>query len=60
MKKLYKTPEVLIVELNGGNICQTLVVGSGGSDATTGDGTDLVKEDVSMPSYNVWDDDWRE
>lgn len=62
MKKLYQTPATLIVELNGGALCETLIIGSGGgSDTTTGNGTDLVKEDAtstSRDSYNVWDDDW--
>ena len=61
MKKLYQTPATLIVELNGGALCQTLIIGSGGGSnpSTTGNGTDLVKEDAaSRQDYNVWDDDW--
>lgn len=61
MKKIYQTPATMIVELNGGALCQTLIIGSGGSDSGSGDGTDLVKEDVvSRHGYNVWDDDWNQ
>jgi len=63
MKRSYITPSMLIVALNGGNICQTLLVGS------VGQGEDYVKQDVSnnasssssstgSSGYNVWDDDW--
>ena len=60
MKKIYQNPTTLIVKLNGGAVCDALVVGSGLTSSTRGDGTDLVKEDnVSSSSrYNVWDDDW--
>lgn len=66
MKKIYQNPEIDVVALNGGAICQTLVIGSGKSDSGSGDGVDLVKErheDVSGGngrggSYNVWGDDW--
>ena len=61
MKKLYQTPATMIVELNGGALCQSLIIGSGNSDSGTGDGTDLVKQDVTSTtrdSYNVWGDDW--
>ena len=64
MKKIYQQPTTQVVLINGGNVCESLIIGSGkGSDETTGDGTDLVKENVfdfgsSDDSYNVWDDDW--
>ena len=62
MKKIYQQPITTVVLLNGGNVCQSLVIGSGQSDETTGDGNDLIKEDVVQKDpyhYNVWDDDWR-
>lgn len=60
MKKIYQTPGIDVVALNGGAICQTLVIGSGNSDSGSGDGEDLVKEDRAFgdSSYNIWDDDW--
>ena len=60
MKKIYQIPSTMIVELNGGALCQSLIIGSGGGSNpnTTGNGTDLVKENTSTPDYNVWDDDW--
>jgi len=60
MKKTYIIPTELIVELNSGAICQSLIIGSGnGSDSTTGNGTDLVKEENSnITDINIWDDEW--
>jgi len=60
MKKTYISPEFLAVELNSGSICQSLVVGSGNTDASSGDGTDLVKEESSDPirDVNLWDEEW--
>ncbi len=62
MKKTYISPEFLAVELNCGRFCQTLVVGSGNTDATSGDGTDLVKEENTYNStvndVNLWDKEW--
>lgn len=60
MKKIYQTPGIDVVALNGGAICQTLVIGSGNSDSGSGNGEDLVKEDRAFgdSSYNIWDDDW--
>lgn len=60
MKKTYMTPAALTVELNCGAICQSLIIGSGnGSDRTTGDGTDLVKEESTpITDKNLWDDEW--
>ena len=60
MKKIYQQPTTQVVLLNGGKVCQSLIIGSGGgSDEGTGDGTDLVKEErTNRGSCNVWDDDW--
>ncbi|MBR2249868.1 MAG: hypothetical protein IJ844_05120 [Prevotella sp.] len=54
MKRIYKNPTVTIVELNGGAVCQSLIIGSGATSETTGDGTDLVKE------QGDWGDIWGE
>jgi len=62
MKKTYISPEFLAVELNCGRFCQTLVVGSGQTAATRGNGTDLVKEENTYNStvnnVNLWDKEW--
>ena len=63
MKKTYIKPSELIVTLNCGAICQSLIIGSGnGSDETTGDGTDLVKEETGGTWHtggkSVWDEEW--
>ena len=58
MKKTYINPTFLVVEINCGAICQ-LLIGSGGTDATTGNGVDLVKEEnPPINDVNVWDDEW--
>ena len=62
MKKTYIIPAELIVELNSGAICQSLIIGSGNSDSSSGNGTDLVKEETGS-SWNsgnksVWDEEW--
>ena len=62
MKKTYIIPTLTVVLLNGGAVCQSLIIGSGSSDATSGNGTDLVKGDRAgrgnREDYNVWNDDW--
>ena len=62
MKKTYISPEFLAVELNCGRFCQTLVVGSGNTEYTRGNGTDLVKEENTYNStvndVNLWDKEW--
>ena len=62
MKKTYISPEFLAVELNCGRFCQTLVVGSGNTEYTRGNGTDLVKEENSgswnTGSKSIWDNEW--
>ena len=50
MKKIYQNPSTQVVELNGGALCQSLIIGSTKSE---GDGTDLVKE-----GHNSWEDIW--
>ncbi len=52
MRKIYVNPTVDVVELNGGAICQSLVIGSAGSE---GDGDDLVKEDRNNRG-DIWSD----
>lgn len=54
MKKTYITPKIEIVPLNGGAVCQSLTIGSGNTDATSGDGNDLVHEESS---WDIWGDD---
>ena len=56
-------PTIEVVKLNCGDVCQTLIIGSGDSLQNRGNGTDLVKDDnvsSSSSSYNVWNDDWSE
>ena len=55
MKKIYQNPTMTIVELNGGAVCETLVIGSGKTPQGSGDGTDLTKESGSWG--NVWGSD---
>ena len=50
MKKTYIIPNVRIWNITGGNVCKGMIVGSGNTDATSGDGTVLTKEDW-------WDDE---
>ena len=59
MKKTYTTPTALTVVLNSGDICQSLVIGSGNSDSSSGNGTDLVKEEnTSITNKSIWDEEW--
>ena len=62
MKKIYQIPTLEIVQLNGGAVCQSLIIGSGQSSTGSGNGVDLVKGDrgsrSSRQDYNVWNDDW--
>ena len=63
MKKIYQIPAIQVVELNGGAVCQSLIIGSGQSATGRGNGTDLVKENTissTTSNYSVWDDDWSE
>lgn len=62
MKKTYILPSLRIVGF-GRDICETLLIGSGNTESTSGNGNDLVKEDFSAgrggrQDYNVWDDNW--
>lgn len=51
MKKIYITPALVVVHLGSGPLCETIIVGSGKTDESTGDGNDLTKE------FGDWDDD---
>lgn len=54
MKKIYQHPTITIVKLNSGTICQ-LMVGSGNTESTRGNGVDLTKENQNGWG-NIWDD----
>ena len=59
MKKTYNKPTFIAIELNCGAVCQSLVVGSGNTPSTSGDGTDLVKEErTPIADKSVWDNEW--
>jgi hypothetical protein len=59
MKKTYISPKFLAVELNSGRICDTLIIGSGNTAATRGNGTDLVKEENTyITDKSLWDEEW--
>jgi len=59
MKKTYISPEFLTVELNCGRFCESLIIGSGQTEATRGNGTDLVKEEnTTITNKSVWDNEW--
>lgn len=59
MKKIYIAPAVQLVKLCTDNLCQdTLVIGSGNSSSTSGDGNDLAKDyDDYDDEGSVWNDD---
>ena len=53
-KKIYIIPKMDVVRLGGKAVCQSLIVGSGQTDDSTGNGVDLVKEDRG---WDIWGDD---
>lgn len=53
MKKKYENPITLIVKLNGEAVC--LLVGSGDSPNSSGDGSDLTKDEGDWDD-DLWDD----
>ena len=53
MKKTYIIPAFREVSYDSDFCDMNLVIGSGNRDESSGDGTDLVKEEK-----NVWDDVW--
>lgn len=59
MKRKYIVPETLVVSVN----CESMLLEGSKFDSGS-DGNQLVKENEisypEAPSYNVWDDDWRE
>ena len=55
MKKIYISPETLITKVNVERmIAQSEYI----NKYDTGGSTQLVKENRTVSSYNVWDDDW--
>lgn len=55
MKKTYIIPTIEVVQLGCGTLCEGLIIGSGNSASTSGDGEDLTKEERSDWS-DIWND----
>lgn len=54
MKKIYIIPTTEVVHFECGELCEGLIIGSGNTPATSGDGADLTKEEHSEWS-NIWE-----
>ena len=52
MKKTYIIPALEVVTLGNKALCQNLIIGSGMTDQTTGDGTDLAREERA--EWDIW------
>lgn len=55
MKKTYITPALVVVSLGSGPLCESIIVGSGRTDETTGNGVDLTKDQGDWDD-DLWDD----